>query len=63
MYIVNTAYTTAAEAQARQILTQATFNDKTELTGKNIIDMTITEATNASGGLSMGATISSKLTI
>ena len=63
MYIVNTAYTAAAETQARQILVQATFNDKTELTGKNIIDMTITEATNASGGLSMGATISSKLTM
>lgn len=63
MYVMSEAYTTAAEANARQILVKATFNGTTELTGEHIIDMTVTEATNASGGLSMGATISSKLTM
>lgn len=63
MYVMSEAYTTAAEANARQILVKATFNGTTELTGEHIIDLTVTEATNASGGLSMGATISSKLTM
>jgi hypothetical protein len=57
------AYTAAAEANARQITVKATFNGNTELTGDHIIDISVTEATNASGGLSMGATISSKLTM
>lgn len=63
MYVMSEAYTTAAEANARQILVKATFNGTTELTGDNIIDIAVTEATNASGGLSMGATISSKMTM
>lgn len=63
MYIVSDAYTAAAEANARQITVKATFNGNTELTGDHIIDIAVTEATNASGGLSMGATISSKLTM
>ena len=63
MYVMSEAYTTAAEANARQILVKATFNGTTELTGEHIIDLTVTEATNASGGVSMGATISSKLTM
>lgn len=63
MYNVSTAYTAAAEANARQILTRALFNGETELTGDNIISMAVTEAVNASGGLSMGSTISSKLTM
>lgn len=61
MYIMSNEYVAAAEANARHLLVKATFNSNTELTGDNIIDMTVTEATNASGGLSMGATISSKL--
>jgi hypothetical protein len=63
MYTVSTAYTAAAEANARQILTKALFNDETKLSGDNIISMAVTEAVNASGGLSMGSTISSKLTM
>lgn len=63
MYIMSDAYTAAAEANARQITVKATFNGNTELTGDHIIDISVTEATNASGGLSMGATISSKLTM
>lgn len=63
MYIMSEAYTSAAEANARQIFVKAIFNGDTELTGDNIIDIAVTEATNASGGLSMGATISSKMTM
>ncbi len=61
MYDMSDAFTSAAEANARQILVKAVFNGTVELTGDNIIDMTVTEATNASAGLSMGAAISSKL--
>lgn len=60
---LNTDFINAAKANARQILVKARFNGTTELSGNNIIDMTVTEAVNASDGLSMGATISSKLTI
>jgi hypothetical protein len=63
MYNVSAAYTAAAEANGRQILTRALFNGKTELDGNNILSLTVTEAVNASGGLSMGSTISSKLTM
>lgn len=63
MYNVDAAYAAAAKSNTRSILVKATFNAKTELTGENIISMTTTEAVNASGGLSMGATISSKLTM
>lgn len=63
MYNMSTAYRTAAEANDRQIYVKALFNGETVLTGENIIDMTVTEAVNASGGLSMGTTISSKLTM
>ena len=61
MIIMSEAYTTAAEANARQLFVKATFNGDTELTGDNIIDVAVTEATNASAGLSMGATISAKM--
>lgn len=61
MYNISTAFMTAAETIGRKILTKALFNGTTELTGKNIIDMTVTEAVNDSNGISMGATISSKL--
>jgi hypothetical protein len=60
---MSTAFNTLAEANARQILVKALFNGLTEIDGKNIIDETITEAVNASGGLTMGNTISSKLTM
>lgn len=63
MYDVGTSFDTLAKANARQILTKALFNESTEITGDNIIDMTVTEAVNASGGLTMGNTISSKLTM
>lgn len=61
MYQLSTAFSDAAQANARKILTRAVFNDNTVLTGRNIIDMTVTEAVNASDGISMGATIASKL--
>ena len=61
MIIMSEAYTTAAEGNARQLFVKATFNGDTELTGDNIIDVAVTEATNASAGLSMGATISAKM--
>lgn len=63
MYTLSNEFTAAAEARARQILVKALFNTTTYITGSNIIDMTVTEAVNASGGLSMGATISSKLSM
>ena len=63
MYSSSTAFSVAAQSNARQILLKAIFNDEIELTGRNIIDMTVTEAVNASGGMSMGTTISSKLEI
>lgn len=61
MYKLSTAFSEAAQANARKILTKAIFNDDTVLTGQNIIDMSVTEALNASDGISMGATIASKL--
>jgi hypothetical protein len=61
MYNIGTAFVDAAQSKTRKILIQAIFNDKTGLTGQNIISMSVTEAVNASGGLSMGTTISSKL--
>lgn len=63
MYNVSAAYTAAAEANGRQILTKALFNGETWLDGNNIISMTVVEAINASSGLSMGSTISSRLTM
>jgi hypothetical protein len=63
MYFVSEEFNTAAQARARQILVKALFNGDRELTGKNLIDMTVTEAVGASGGLTMGSTISSKLTL
>lgn len=61
MYSVSSNFNAAANANARQILVRADVNG-TLLTGDNLIDLTVTEAVNASDGLSMGATISSKLT-
>lgn len=61
MYKLSTAYSSAAQNNTRKILTKAVFNGSTILTGKNIIDMSVTEAVNASDGISMGATIASKL--
>lgn len=61
MYNVSAAFTAAAQSQTREILVRAIFNNNTELTGQNIISMSVTEAVNASDGVSMGATISSKL--
>ena len=61
MYNTSAAFVAAAQAKTRKILTRAIFNNETELTGQNIISMSVTEAVNASGGISMGTTISSKL--
>lgn len=61
MYNTSAAFSAAAQAKTRKILTRAIFNDETTLDGDNLISMTVTEATNASDGISMGATISSKL--
>lgn len=63
MYTLSKAYTAAAESNARHILVKALFNGETELSGSNIISLTAVEAVNASSGLSMGTTISSKLTM
>lgn len=63
MYSVSSAFNSAASANTRQITTKALFNDSVWLTGDNLIDMTVTEAVNASGGISMGSTISSKLVL
>lgn len=63
MYYVSENHNTAAQAQGRHILIKALFNGERELTGDHLIDMTVTEATAASGGLTMGSTISSKLTL
>ncbi len=60
MINVSDNFLTAIKANARQILLRAYIND-TLLTGDNLIDLTVTEAVNASDGLSMGSTISSKL--
>lgn len=63
MYFVSDAFAAAAEARARQVLVKAIFNGTTMLTGDNIIDLTVSEASNTSDGLSMGATIAKKLTM
>jgi hypothetical protein len=60
MLSVSNSFLNSIEANARQILLRANIND-TQLIGDDLIDLTVTEAVNASGGLSMGATISSKL--
>lgn len=61
MYNIGTAFVDAAQSKTRKILIRAIFNNEIELTGQNIMSMSVTEAVNASGGLSMGTTISSKL--
>jgi hypothetical protein len=63
MYHVSSEFNTAAEANTRRILIKALFNDSVWLTGENLISGTVTEAVAASGGLSMGTTISSKLSL
>lgn len=60
MIKVSDNFLTAIKANARQILLRAYIGD-TELTGDNLIDITVTEAVNTSDGISMGAAISSKL--
>lgn len=61
MRSVSSDFINAAKANARQILVRAYINDDVLLSGDNLIDFTVTEATNTSDGLSMGATIASKL--
>lgn len=63
MYSVSTEFNTAAEAITRQILIKACFNGSIWLTGKNLIDITVTEALDSSSGISMGTTIASKLSL
>lgn len=60
MINVSSDFLAGIEANTRQILLRA-YIDGTLLTSDNLIDLTITEAVNASDGLSMGSTISSKL--
>ena len=60
MIDVSAGFRTAIENNTRQILLRAYIGD-IELTGDNLIDLTVTEAVNTSDGLSMGSTISSKL--
>ena len=61
MINVSSDFLALAKANARQILARAYINDTVLLTGDDLIDMTVTESVNTSGGLSMGAAISSKL--
>lgn len=61
MYSVSSNFIAAAEANARQVLVRAYINDSVLLSGEDVIDLTVTEATNTSDGISMGATIASKL--
>ena len=63
MYFVSDSFAAAAEARSRQIIVKAVFNGTVELTGDNIIDMTVSEASSTSDGLTMGATIAQKLTM
>ena len=63
MYNVSNKFTSAANSHARHIAVKALFNETTNLTEAHIMDLAVTEAVNASGGISMGATISSKLTM
>ena len=60
MINVSNNFLKAVEANARQILLRAYIGD-IELTGDNLIDLTVTEAINTSDGISMGTAISSKL--
>lgn len=60
MRSVSNDFLTAIKANARHILVKASIGE-TELTGDNIIDLTVTEALNTSDGISMGSAISSKL--
>ena len=60
MISVSNDFLTAIKANARHILVKASIGE-TDLTGDNIIDLTVTEAVNTSDGISMGAAISSKL--
>ena len=60
MITTSADFLTAIKANARQILLKAYIGD-IELTGDNLIDLTVTEAVNTSDGISMGAAISSKL--
>lgn len=62
MYTVSADFITAARAQARHILVRAQISD-TWLAANDIISMAVTEAVNSSDGISMGATIASKLTM
>lgn len=59
MYNVSEAYTEAAEARGRTILTKAILNE-TELGNSNIIELSVNEAVS-SPKLSMGSTISAQL--
>lgn len=63
MYRVSNEFNTAAEATTRNILVKADFGDGTKVTGDDIISMNVVEAVSTSDGLSMGKTISSKLTM
>lgn len=63
MYSIAQSFHDASEANGRQILVRARFNGTTTLTGDNIIDASVTEAVGASGGITMGATLASKLTM
>lgn len=60
MLNISEDFMTAAEKNTRQISLRAYIGD-TLITGENIIDLTVTEALNSSDGISMGATIASKL--
>lgn len=60
MITTSANFLTAIKSNARQILLKASIGD-IELTGDNLIDITVTEAVNTSDGISMGAAISSKL--
>lgn len=60
MLNISTNLREAIEANARHILLRAYIGD-VELTGDDLIDLTVTEAVSASDGMSMGSAIASKL--
>lgn len=60
MLVASKNFTEDIERETRQIRLRA-YIGETLLDGKDLIDVTVTEAVNASGGLSMGSAISSKL--
>lgn len=61
--INNTNIYNASRRTTRTVCVKAVFNGDTELTGENIIDLTVKEGLCPSSGLTMGQTIAATLTM